>query len=367
MPSEIAARAEFDTIRYAQCWEDADILTEALRPSAGHVLVSIMSAGDNTLALLTGNPARIIAVDLSPAQRACAWLRVAAYRTLSHGEWLELHGSRASQQRLDLYRRCRSALPDDGRRFWDARKPEILHGIGHAGKFERYFETFRTRILPLIHPRDRVMAILQARTPAERDRFYREHWANRRWNGLFRLFFSRRMMGLLGRDPEFFRYVDGSVSDRILERTRYAMTVLAPEKNPYMQWILTGQHGDALTMALRAEHFSRICDRLDRVEWRVEALEDVLDRLPEDSVDGFNLSDIFEYMSPANYERLLRAIVRVARPGARLAYWNMLVPRSRPESMAHLLKPMPGLSEHLFKQDKAWFYSRFIVEEVIKG
>ena len=91
MPSEISERAEFAAIRYAQCWEDADILTEALRPSPGHVIVSIMSAGDNTLALLTGDPANIIAVDLSHAQQACAWLRVAAYGALSHDEWLELN------------------------------------------------------------------------------------------------------------------------------------------------------------------------------------------------------------------------------------------------------------------------------------
>lgn len=367
MPSEVSTRAAFDTIRYAQCWEDADILTEALRPAPGHVLVSIMSAGDNTLSLLTGNPARIIAVDLSPAQRACAWLRVAAYRTLAHHEWLELHGSRPSPQRMELYRRCRSALPDDGRTFWDAHEQDILRGIGHAGKFERYFETFRTRLLPLIHPRDRVMDLLHPRTLADRETFYREHWANRRWNGLFRVFFSRRMMGLLGRDPAFFRYVEGSMSDRILERTRYAMTALAPEHNPYMQWILTGEHRTSLPMALRPEHYSQIRDHLDRVEWRVEALEDVLASLPPDSVDGFNLSDIFEYMSRENYERLLHAIVRVARPGARLAYWNMLVPRSRPESMAHVLKPIPELSENLFKQDKAWFYSRFVVEEVVKA
>ena len=63
-----------------------------------------------------------------------------------------------------------------------------------------------------------------------------------RWRILFRLFFSRVVMGRLGRDPSFFRYVEGSVADRILARTRHALTALNPADYPYLQWILTGHH-----------------------------------------------------------------------------------------------------------------------------
>jgi S-adenosylmethionine:diacylglycerol 3-amino-3-carboxypropyl transferase len=96
MPSEVAARADFGGIRYAQCWEDADILLEALDIQPGAVCLSIASAGDNTLALLSKGPARVIALDLSRAQLACLELRVAAYRALDHAGLLELIGSRFS-------------------------------------------------------------------------------------------------------------------------------------------------------------------------------------------------------------------------------------------------------------------------------
>ncbi len=365
MPSEIAQRADFGTIRYAQCWEDADILVQALRPAPGQTLVSITSAGDNTLALLTGDPAQVVAVDLSPAQRACAWLRVAAYQALQHAEWLALHGSRASDARRGLYAKCRAALPEAGRGFWDAHLPDIDRGIGQAGKFEQYFALFRRYVLPLIHGRGVVERLLQKRDPTGRREFYDKVWANRRWHGLFRLFFSRRLMGWLGRDPQFFRYVQGKVAEQILERTRHALVVLEPDQNPYLHWILKGCHGAALPLALRPEHFVAIRDRVQRVDWRVGALEDVLETMPPGSVDGFNLSDIFEYMAPDNTEKLLRAILRVARPGARLVYWNMLVPRSRPESLANRLDPRPDVAQALFPRDKAWFYSRLVVEEVL--
>src|SRR5881409_1542686 len=82
-PAPIAARAAFDFIRYGSVWEDADILCAALEPVARQGrLVSIASAGDNVLALLTLDPAEVVAVDLSAAQLACLELRMAAFRRL---------------------------------------------------------------------------------------------------------------------------------------------------------------------------------------------------------------------------------------------------------------------------------------------
>src|SRR5262245_11432004 len=152
MTSEVARKADFSAVRYAQCWEDADILLDGLDVQPGDVCLSIASAGDNSLALLTRSPRRVIALDLSSSQLACLALRVAAYRELSHPELLELVGSVPSKRREELYRRCRSLLDADARSFWDAHPADVRAGIGNAGKFERYFGVFRRRVLPLVHP-----------------------------------------------------------------------------------------------------------------------------------------------------------------------------------------------------------------------
>jgi S-adenosylmethionine-diacylglycerol 3-amino-3-carboxypropyl transferase len=70
-------------------------------------------------------------------------------------------------------------------------------------------------------------------------------------------------------------------------------------------------------------------------------------------------------MSPSSYEELLKLIVSSARSGGRLAYWNMLAPRQRPESLATSLRPLAELSSKLFARDQAFFYSALVVEEVI--
>lgn len=361
MRSEAAERADFSGIRYAQCWEDADILLAALEPGPGKHCLSIASAGDNALALLSRGPESVLAIDLSPAQLACLELRVAAYRELQHRELLALIGSIDSDRRKLLYSACRKHLSPATAAFWDQHPALILAGIGTVGKFERYFAMFRSRILPMVHSRGRVLELLRSKSLEERRRFYREQWNNLRWRLMFHFFFSRKVMGFLGRDPEFFRYVEGSVAERILQRTEYALTELDPGENSYVHWILTGRHDHALPAALREDNFELIRRNLDRLQWRCISLEECL--AEDTSFDCFNLSDIFEYMSLGTYEQLLRLLASRARSGARVAYWNMLAPRRRPESLAPVLRPLTELSDGLFKRDQAFFYSAFVVEE----
>ncbi len=365
MTNDITKRADFSAIRYGQCWEDADVLVTALDLQPHHTCVSIASAGDNTLALLSQAPALVIALDLSAAQLACLALRVAAYRELEHPELLELMGSRASQRRAALYQRCRSLLSSDVRAFWDAHTEDIANGIGGAGKFERYFALFRQRLLPLLHSQDQIAELLRDKAPSERATFYETVWDTWRWRAACKVFFSRFVMGRLGRDPEFFKYVEGNVAARILARMHYAATELTPADNPYVQWILTGRHGPALPFALRPENFDAIRNNLERLELRQQSLEQFLADQPAHTIDRFNLSDVFEYVSPASYHDLLRQLVRVSRNNARMAYWNLLAQRRRPASMANEIRPLDNLAPQLLRQDKAFFYQDFILEEVI--
>ncbi len=359
--SEIDARARFDFIRYASVWEDSGILCEALRPAvAGGRILSIASAGDNVLAMLTLDPAEIVAVDLSAPQLAAVELRLAAFRTLDHAGLLAFLGVTPSSERAAVYARMRPTLSARARDFWDRHPDAIAAGVVHAGKFERFFGLFRRRVLPLVHRRRRVLDLLTPRDAAGRERFYRTHWDSWRWRLIFRVFFSRAVMGRLGRDPEFFAHVEGSVGERILQRTRHALTALETHTNPYLTYILTGNYAaTALPTYLQAAHFETIRARLDRVTLHQGAAEGAPGRF-----DGFNLSDIFEYMSPAGHATAYAAIAALARPGARMVYWNLLAPRAVPDGWRDRVTAHRTLAEALHARDRAWFYGAFHVDEV---
>jgi S-adenosylmethionine-diacylglycerol 3-amino-3-carboxypropyl transferase len=361
--TDIAARATFDTIRYAQVWEDADILVPALRLQPGDTVVSIASAGDNALALLAERVERVIAVDLNPTQLACVRFRMAAYRTLTHGEFLELMGSRASGRRAFLLDQVAQKLSPEDQKFWAKQKDQVMKfGVGGVGKFERYFRVFREWVLPFIHNRETVDELMRPRDARDRKLFYDKYWNIWGWRMMMKAFFSKTVMGRLGRDPAFFDHVKGSASDHVAGLTRAALVDQDPSDNPYLHWILRGSHGEALPRAWTAENYERIRDRLDRLELRLCTVETLAEEGVK--VDAFNLSDIFEYMSPEAHERAYGTILAASRPGARIAYWNMMAPRRAPGAHAAKVVANTELEAKLKPLDKAFFYSDFVIEDV---
>jgi len=356
--------ADFSFVRYANCWEDAALLVQALRPKKGMRLLSIASAGDNSLALIARG-ADVLAVDLNPAQLACAELRREMIRALPLADFLRCIGVLASDSRWEAYRSVRERLTPITQAFWDSRREIIERGIIHAGKFERYFQIFRMYVLPLIHRSPVVEALLAPKELVERKVFYERRWNNLRWNLLFRIFFSRALMGRLGRDPAFFRQVEGNVAIRILARARYALTELDSSANPYLSYILTGNFHSAVPFYLRPENYSLIRANIDNLTLQQGAVDGVAAAQGARVFDGFNLSDIFEYLTPSACADVYGRLLASARPGARLAYWNMLVPRTCPHTMSARISQLDEEANALFAQDQAFFYSRFVLEEVL--
>jgi S-adenosylmethionine-diacylglycerol 3-amino-3-carboxypropyl transferase len=361
----IAEKADFARIRYAQCWEDADVLLEAMDLQPTDTCLSIASAGDNALALVASGAKRIIAVDLSPAQIACLELRVAAIRSLTHAQFLALLGQNPSSERQTLYLRCRRQLTSASRQFWDQNLPLIDRGIAQRGKFERYLRAFRRFVLPLVHDRETISTLFELESEAERKKFFEERWNNRRWDFLCRMFFGRASLGRFGRDPSFMNYADEPVWESLRRRLPNAFVVQRPSDNPYLQWILEGRFVSALPYSWRSENYEKIRANIDALEWRCDSIEQVLSELPAGSLNACNLSDIFEYMSQADYEGLLTEFVRVGAPGCRLVYWNVVTARRSPESFRHALRERRKLGSELHQRDKAFFYRDFVVEEVL--
>ena len=175
--------------------------------------------------------------------------------------------------------------------------------------------------------------------------------------------FSNFVMGRLGRDPAFFAHVDGSLSDHVASRLQHAIVDLDASKNPYLHWVLRGYHNQALPLAWREENFDTIKNRLERLDIRQGSLEEFIDS--GEKADGFNLSDIFEYMSEEVFNSVYASILSASNPGARLIYWNMMVPRRMPPQFAeHVTRKIEDETEGK-SADKAFFYSDFVVEQVL--
>ena len=366
-------------LRYGQCWEDADALLAALDPRPGARLLSIASGGENSLALLLRPGVRVMAIDRSGPQIAALELKVAAFRRLSHPEMLLLVGAHPApaERRGDLYSRCRGDLSPSARAFWEADPAWLAWGVLPVGRFERYLALFRRLVLPLVHGARRRSELLLSRPPAERQRWHDEAWDCWRWRLLFRLFFSRAVLGGLGTDPSFVRYGHDSQADQLLTQVRRVMVEHDPARNPYLHWILHGRYADALPLALRPENFALIRSRLDQLSWKLLSLEDWLDAddlgmdLAGDRtkratrIDGFNLSNVLEYVDVPVARRLLDRLHRRAASGARLVLWNRLAERDTQLATAGLWRSLDGFAASLHRRDQVPFYRRLVVAEAL--
>jgi S-adenosylmethionine-diacylglycerol 3-amino-3-carboxypropyl transferase len=370
--SVVKDRPVFQRIVYSQCWEDPEIAADGLELGPADDLLCLTSAGCNVMALSLRRPRSITALDFSPSQNALLGLKIAALRALPWHDYVAFLGARpmADRDRVRTYRdRVRRELPDDARTYFDAdaSQPLLAGGVIHVGRFQRYLRIFRTAVLPLVHRRQTIEAIGALATPEERTRYYDEVWDNRRWRALFTMFFGRAVMARLGRDPAFFRYVERrDIGAEFLARARWALVETGLADNHFLQYGLLGEYPDLARgpVYLREQNFAALRESTANIRVVRGDLEGHLATLAPGAVSALYLSDLFEWVSAEHHETMLRAIAAVSRPGARMVYWNLLVPRSRPASLAGLIDVHEDRAQALHRRDRAFVYGSFHVESV---
>jgi S-adenosylmethionine-diacylglycerol 3-amino-3-carboxypropyl transferase len=359
----------FADILYAQCWEDPEIDRQAFATGPSDTIFSITSGGCNALAFLIDNPEKIYALDMNPSQNHLLDFKMAAFAGLSYECMLELLGVTESRRRGELYQDVRPFLRLAGRAYWDGQAARIAEGVIHTGRYERYMKLLRTW-LRFLKGRDLLEGFFAAEGEQERKELYRRRWDTTAWRLFTRVFLSRRMMGTLFTD-EFFRYVEGSFSfgDHFAERVRGALTSASLRENSFASYILLGGYPEpeSLPVYLRRENFDLIRRRLDRIEMVTGTCEDFFGGREDSSIQKFNFSNIFEWMSPEAYASLLGEAYRVGAPGAVLTYRNLLVPRERPAALAGMFDSRRETARLLHARDRSFIYRNYVVETSRKG
>jgi len=364
LKSPLLERWVEDQLRYSNVWEDhlcLDGAARTLETPMGAAL-SIGSAGDNALSLLLFNPQRLVILDLSPAQMALVELKMAAIRRLAFGEYLHLFGYKPAEVRGDgrsaLLDRLLPHLPENARDFWHARRSLVNEGLVDAGRLDGYFKKFRDLVTSQVWRAETFAAMVHAPDIEEQARLWRAGDLK-----LLKLavseFFSKSSLSREGRHSSQFQYVNQEdIGPIFLQKfSRLIETQLIAE-NPYMYRFLTGHVflGRHAIPLLRETDFATIRSRLDAVETVCMDVESYLSRSAE-RFDFMNLSDVFEYLSELEAERLFRLLAARMTPGGRLAYWTLLVER-RPAAGLHIHEEV---SARLTESDRTWFYSRFLV------
>ena len=362
MNKVLTDKVSFEFIRYANCWEDAEVLIEGLNSKPGSKILSIGSAGDNSFSLLSTDPEILVAIDINKTQLHLIELKKLCFKHFSHSETIAFLGFRECSRRIEMFHEIKAYLSSNAFKFWNERLSLIEKGIIHQGKFEQYFQFFSQKILKWIHTEKRINELLSIKSSSEQISFYNRHWNNRRWRLLFRIFFSRTIMGKFGRDPEFMKEVSVSVSKNIFSKAENHLKSCAAQTNFMLHYALKGSYGDLLPHYLWPENYDIIKANIDKLEIREGLAQHAGEEFGK--FDAMNLSNIFEYMNPVLFQETTANLISMMKPEGKMAYWNLMVQRSMAEQFPQKAVHLSELSEKLTEKDKGFFYNRFIIDQI---
>ena len=220
------------------------------------------------------------------------------------------------------------------------------------------------------HGRKRVDGLLAANGPDEQRAFYDRYWDNLRTRLVFVLFYNKRTLARMGLQPDYFRFDDGSHSfaESFRRKFRKVCHDVPLRGNYFVHIYLQGRYRslDEVPDYLREESYGTIRGRLDRVRVVTADAKEWLARQPEASIDAFALSNICELMDLADTRRTFLEVLRTARPGARVSFRNLIIPRDVPEDLRASIRKDEELSRRMKDSDRSFVYSKVAAYEVIK-
>jgi len=315
---------------FAQVREDPVLEIEALKAGPADTVVVVSSGGCTALSLLAAGAGNVVAVDLSRAQNSMVEIKATAVDQLSRTQALAFLGAAPAQgaARAETYQRLREQLTPEARVYWDARPRAVKAGVLASGVTEHFLRGVVAVIRTTIHPPSRIRRLLSCRTLEEQRTLYYQEWNSRRWRLLFKVMLNRAVFRRTY-DPAFFANVENpSFPDHFHQVAEHGLTNVPVADNYFLHYMLTGSYpkdvlgGVPPYLAEGTE--AALADLDERLLLIDGSYLDYLKTCPDASVNGFALSNICEWLEPAQIDELMGEIVRTAAPGARMVFRNFV-------------------------------------------
>ena len=368
----------FRGLVYTQIWEDPEVDLEALALQPDSHIVAIASGGCNVLSYLTGDPARITAVDLSSAHVALNRLKlVAANRLPSWEVFYRFFGAADDEANVAAYDRLIAPhLDSQSRVYWEGRS---LHQLGRRriSIFARnaYRHGVLGRFIGVTHALCRAYGVnlgelLVARTLEEQRLFFETTLAPLfdkravRWATANRL----SLYGLGIPPAQYEALAGGSDMRHVLRARLERLTCGFSLDDNYFAWQAFGRSYAAnasgpLPPYLRREQFEAVRARVDRVEVLNRSITEYLTGCADASRDRYVLLDAQDWMTDSQLNALWREITRTARPGARVIFRTAAEPSLLPgrvdDALLDRWRYEGAQSQALTARDRSAIYGGF--------
>lgn len=369
MKKELKGQVALSKLIFTHNWEDPAMDEKALQLKPGATVLTITSGGCNTLGFLRFDLAEIFCVDINPSQTYLMELKQAAFRHLGYEEMLGFFGIREHHDRLHVFNSLSKDLSEEARTFWQGQTSILKKGIIMNGRYERFVK-LASRILRLIQGSRKTHNLFTLDSLTEQKQFYEQQWNNARWRFIFRAMFNKKSLAKKGLNADYFHFDDGSTSfsESFQNRAGHAISDLPVQDNYFLSLYLLGHYLNetSLPAYLMPENFSLIKANIDRIIPVTADSKYWLDSQPENKFDAMALSNICELMDATDTDKLFSEVLRTSKPGAKLVFRNLMIPREVPERLREQIVKNEALSKEIQFQDRSFVYGKVAAYEVVK-
>ncbi|MEW6710803.1 MAG: DUF3419 family protein [Candidatus Riflebacteria bacterium] len=328
--SEVIKADFFKEVGYTTVWEDERIITEGLKPQKGERVLSITSGGDFSLQCVLAG-AFVTSLDFNPRQNFLLEIKKGAAQSLKYEEIWQFLGLKPCSNREQLFTRVCEHLSDDAKSYWKAHHEKIRSGIMLSGRQDRYLRLV-AKVIKLIQGRESINRIFSAGDLQKQQEIYDKYWNIWLWRCFGSLIFNQQIMNHFFH-KDHFRYAQKDEHPALIFRrqTERIFRDVPLKDNFYLFFAFNKTYPgpENCPAWLKKSNFSALKQNIDRLSIITGELEQFIFSQPDNSIDCFNFSNIFDWIDENNFIRLMRETARVATKGARLCYWTNAINTKR--------------------------------------
>lgn len=356
----------YSRLNYTLGNEDWQTELKALQITPQNHVLCISASGDRPLHLVLHNCEKVVAVDANPLQNYLLELKIKAMQVLNAEEYRAFLGATPCISRKATLRKLSSHLSSEARHYWLKNDNLIHNGIIYQGKAEKWVRKF-SALLRMTRSKE-IRQLLSVETLEEQQHFMKHHWNHGFWKNSFKCILHPWILKYFLKDPGLYAYVDTSLSPAayLYERLVNCLNNSLAKENPLLSLVLFGKVlPEGLPPYLTAKGIRTIKERLRHIIPVHSDIVSYLESVPENSFDRFSLSDVASYLNQEQFLRLLKAMYRSAKPGARFCMRQFMTRYKIPEGLKPYFAREPQLEKQLEKEDRAFVYD-FTIGKILK-
>lgn len=355
----------FSRLSYSFGNEDSLTERKALKIHKNDRVMCITASGDRPLHLLLDDCKEIVAVDANPIQNYLLALKIAALQQLDYEEYLAFLGVTAAKK--DRKETLKSLIPHmhpEAAQHWLNKPKVITKGVIYQGDLEKGAGTLAS--IALFLRKNKIRKLFAFEDLEEQRKFISEKWDTFGWKKAIDIGLNPNVSRWFVKDPGLYTKSSIRANNYIYERINSSLMNCLARENAMISLLLRGYVSEeAYPCYLTKEGSECIKNRLDRIHFKTSEVIEFLESAPSEHFDCFSLSDVASYLPYEQFNRLLHAIYRTAKPGARFSIRQVLSEHSFSETFQPLFQRDLALEQELTKADRSFMY-RFFVGTIVK-